>query len=470
MKKTLSLLFIFVTLAVFVYFYEYKGGQEREKADEIRASLLKLVEDDIESVTLSGGEDNDTITYLREDPDNWRIVSPVMTEAEISAVKGNISAFMNAKISRRLAVRKEKLQDFGLNPPAARVTIKTKENKSIELIVGDEAPTRGGLFVSVGEATLSATQPDTVEVFVTGTNVLSQARKSLFDLRDKKIAHFDNDKVRKVELTSPEGGVTLEKSGDKWVMLLPVAARVDDSRVKSFLTSTTNYSAKEFVSERLEDRKTYGFDHPTVELILSLGDERSTKEIVIGDEGENDKEFYGYESGRSPVFLIREPTKKGLSKAPFYFQDKKIIRFREEEISRIRFSGSHQVTLTKEDTLGWYAYGDSTVEVEKSQIDGLFSRLRGLGAKEIVSYSPRDLATYGLSEKPYAGVPHLEAVLADSAGDVAGFAVGDTVENDRYIKSRDYPFIYLISGSQVERLTDWLEEQTSTVSLSQKKN
>lgn len=64
MKKTVILLGIFLALLAFVYFYEYKGGLTREKAREEASSLLKMDEDDVESVTLirAGG---DTLAYVR---------------------------------------------------------------------------------------------------------------------------------------------------------------------------------------------------------------------------------------------------------------------------------------------------------------------------------------------------------------------------------------------------------------------
>lgn len=453
-KKTLILFLIFVALGAFVYFYEYRGGQQREKAEELKGSLLKLERDDIESVSLIGGYEEDTITYVRVDSDNWRITSPVVTEAEKSAVSGNMSGFVNARIKRRLSIGSHKLQNFGLDPPVAKIIIETRDKKLTQLNVGHEAATRGDLFVSLD----NLGGRDTVQVFVTGENVLRQAQKSLFDLRDKKIAHFDTDEVKTIELTSPEGEVFLEKSGEEWELLEPTGVRVSASRVRSFLNSVKNYSAKEYVQEQFEEPSPFGFDLPTVKLTLSLGEERSLKEIVIGNQSDDNELFYGYESGRSPVFLVRETTKKNLSKTPFYFQDQKIVKFDEGKVAEIRFSGGHKMTLTKEDTLGWYAYHDSVVKVDDSDMRRLFSHLRGLSAKELVTYTPERLDDYGLSQGPSPTVPFLEVVLVDTAAELGGFAVGDTVGNDRYIKSRDHPFVYLVSNSQVKRLTDWMED------------
>ena len=455
MKKTLILFGLFVILALIVYFYEYKGGQEREQRDELKGSLFKIDKEKIESVTMIRSLD-DSISYVRSETGDWKIVIPVKTEAEGSTVSESIGAITSAKIKRRFVTSSDKLKNFGLNPPVAEVILGSSENGSIHLYVGDEAATRGDLFVWF-PGDLTSLKKDSVEVLVTSKNVYDQTQKSLFDFRDKKIAHFNENEVRKVELTSSEGRVLLERSGNEWEMLIPHSVPVDGSTITSFLRSLKNYSVKEFVQESLDERERFGFHEPGVNLTLSLGEELSLKELVIGDKKEDDDSFYGYESGRSPVFLISESIVNSLSKSPFYFQDKKLIKVEKDDITEILFSGTHHLLISKEDTLGWYAQVDSTVKVTDSKMDRLFSLLSGLSARELVTYDPDNLDSYGLSEGSGQG-KFLETVLMKDGLEVSRFAVGDTVENDRYIRNLEYPFIYFISRSQIENLTDWLDE------------
>lgn len=294
---------------------------------------------------------------------------------------------------------------------------------------------------------------DSLDVLVTSSNILTQTEKSLFDLRDKKIAHYEKEDVKRVELRSEEHEIILEKSGEEWRMLKPEGVLVDNSRVDSFLNSLKNYSAKSFAQEAFSDGAPFGFDMPALKLNLMLGDELSIKEIVIGQRLEDDDEaYYGYESGRSPVFVVRESNKESMTKEPFYFQDKKIARFDKSEITEIRVSGAYRATFTKEDTLGWYAHTDSSVKVDESDMDRLFSHFSALNARDLVSYSPEDLTAYGLS------IPFLSVILMKEGEQTAGFEVGDGIDSDRYIRSTAYPFVFKSSGSQVDRVSKWLME------------
>lgn len=122
MKKTITLVAIAVALAVFIAI-DKKKGEEREETQKYEASLLKIEEKEINSVILVKGT-GDTIAYFRSENDNWRITSPVSTEGDQSAVRGNVGGFVNADIKRRLTTTPDKLKNFGLDPAAAEVIIR----------------------------------------------------------------------------------------------------------------------------------------------------------------------------------------------------------------------------------------------------------------------------------------------------------------------------------------------------------
>ena len=447
MKKILILAGIAGGLGAFVYFYEIEGSKQREKAEQFEASLIKIEREDIQSVTLIQ-EEGEIIKYERTG-DDWEITEPVRTSVEESVVNGNYSAFANAKIKRRLNTTSDKLKNFGLEPAHGEVIVESIDGNIVELLIGDKAATRGDLFISFR---------DSNSVFITSDNLKTEAEKTLFNLRDKKIAHYDKDKVNRIELATKDDTIIIEKSGEEWSMTSPNLP-VEVSRVNSYLNSLTNYSAKEFVAEEFDNLSQYGFDAPEAKLTLSLGEEKATKELVIGKavEDGDDTNFFAYESGRAPVFTVRESNKNNVARDPFYFQDKKLAQYNENALSEIRISGAYQITLTPQDTLGWYVSGDTTIKLEKSDMNRLFSAIGGVTATELVSENSKDLSSYGLKE------PFLEVVLTDTAGSSIGYSIGDSDEdNDRYAVSSSRPRIYKVSITTVERIKDWIEEIRET--------
>ena len=53
MKHIAVLFAIFLAIALFVYFYEYRGQEVREEAEKLEESLLRLKQDEIRSVEIS---------------------------------------------------------------------------------------------------------------------------------------------------------------------------------------------------------------------------------------------------------------------------------------------------------------------------------------------------------------------------------------------------------------------------------
>ncbi|HIO88543.1 MAG TPA: DUF4340 domain-containing protein, partial [Candidatus Marinimicrobia bacterium] len=164
-----------------------------------------------------------------------------------------------------------------------------------------------------------------------------------------------------------------------------------------------------------------------------------------------------YESGRSPVFVIRESNKNNIARDPFYFQDKKLAKYDEDALNEIRISGAYQITLAPQDTLGWFVSGDTTIKLEQSDMNRLFSAISGVTAAELVSEKSKNWSVYGLKN------PFLEVVMTDTTGLSTGYSIGNSDEdNDRYAVSRASSRIYKVSLFSVERIVDWIEEIRET--------
>ena len=71
MKHIAVLFSIFLAIALFVYFYEYRGQEVREEAGNLEESLLRLKQDEIRSVEISR-PDKDAIRIQKEG-DGWAI-------------------------------------------------------------------------------------------------------------------------------------------------------------------------------------------------------------------------------------------------------------------------------------------------------------------------------------------------------------------------------------------------------------
>ena len=75
----------FAALGAFVYFYEIKGGEERDQAKALEEKLLKVEEDDLQVIEVR--LPNDAPIRLERRSGDWRLEAPVRGGVDRFAVE-----------------------------------------------------------------------------------------------------------------------------------------------------------------------------------------------------------------------------------------------------------------------------------------------------------------------------------------------------------------------------------------------
>src|SRR4029450_11692301 len=101
-----------------------------------------------------------------------------------------------ARMDREIEAAPKSLGDFGLDKPAAEITAKLKDGKSLGLLLGAKSPT--GVWVYAREA-------DTPAVFVVGESILRDATRPVAEFRDKTVLAFDQKDVTGLEIVTRAG-------------------------------------------------------------------------------------------------------------------------------------------------------------------------------------------------------------------------------------------------------------------------
>ena len=70
--KTLLLFLILVVIAAYVYFYEIKGGEERQKEKEIAEKVLNFTPDSVKAIDIRSIMNQ---FYFERSSDGWKINS-----------------------------------------------------------------------------------------------------------------------------------------------------------------------------------------------------------------------------------------------------------------------------------------------------------------------------------------------------------------------------------------------------------
>ena len=135
MKRIFVLLFVAISLGLFVFIYEIEGDKKREKKKEYNESLFKLNNNDIKLVRLKNK--SQTIQYEKND-NSWNITQPINLEVDKNIIDSQISVFLNSKIKRIIGqVDENKLKNYGLGSSNIELYIETFNGLKINYEIGE---------------------------------------------------------------------------------------------------------------------------------------------------------------------------------------------------------------------------------------------------------------------------------------------------------------------------------------------
>jgi hypothetical protein len=272
-KGTLVLLIIVLALGAYVYFYEIKGGEQREKAKESENQVWKIEEKNIQQIDLiSAGEQ---ITALRQGG-KWVLTAPRQLDAdsdELSHLAGSASNVRREGVVEQNATD---LAKFGLAPAQSGLKLKTQDGKEYGIDFGSNNPSGNFAYAAI---------PGQKAVFLIPTNTVEAFKKKLDDLRDHSVLSFQQPEAQSLAIKSAKGDVDLIKdSNDRWWFKGAEKRAADSPQVRGMLNALSLGKLKEFFNDSPEDYADLGFGKPLIDVSLTYGKDRAIKHLVIGAE------------------------------------------------------------------------------------------------------------------------------------------------------------------------------------------
>ena len=318
-KNTLILLLLAAVIAVAVYFLEIKQGKPRdEKTDESKPAFA-FTRDDISTISITRSGQSVT---LEEKDGKWTITQPLTAQADQTTADSLVSSLTSAKIERSLTPSAEEMKSFGLEEPAVTVEIKLKSGETQTIKLG--AKDFSGLSAY---AQLSSSG----DVALVPSSLLTNADKSLNDLRDKAIFGASQFDIKSISLTNEHGQMSLAKDDGEWALKKPFEAGVETTEMNTFLSEVTSASAEEFVSEAADDLPKYGLDKPQITLSAQLND-GSEKSISAAKKDEN---HYAKTSTLPQIFKISSSLYDKLNIKPAELRNKDIFKLDRDNLTKI---------------------------------------------------------------------------------------------------------------------------------------
>ncbi len=397
-QTSVVLAVLLVGLGAFYYLYEVRWAPDREKTTARKGRVFVAESQDVTQVTLKRPDDS---VELKREGDAWQMVAPVKARGDGGPIEEVITNVLTTKIDREIAATPQSLAEFGLDKPAAEVTLTLKDGKQLGLALGAKSPT--GVWVYARER-------DKPAVFVLSDSVLRDATRPVADFRDKTLLAFDRKQVTGLEVVSREETLGLESADGGWKITRPVALPADADTVNEFLEKLGGAKVKEFVADAPSSLESYGLDRPwRVTVHTGKDKERASRALLLGKVDAAKKGVYALREGESSVLLVPEDVWTALPKNVAVARNKVVVPFDRDKITRLEVESPRgAVTLVRENDK-WRITAPEALAADPVEVGSLLFKLQSLRAHGFLSEDASGIPRF-------LGRPEVKVTLTEPAG------------------------------------------------------
>src|SRR5690348_12088368 len=294
----------------------------------------------------------------------WQIAAPKTLAADQEAVSSLLSSLSPLNSDRLLEEKATDLNAYGLAKPAAEISVTEKNNKSEDLLLGDDTPTSSGAYAAVkGDP----------RVFVIASYNKSSLDKSENDLRDKRLLPFDSEKLSRVELTAKKQTIEFGRNKDQWQILKPKPMRANQTAVEDLVRSLGD-AKMELGATDDEKKDLTAFNAGKPVATAKVTDVAGTREIQVR---KNKDDYYAKSSAVAGAYKVLSSVGSSMDKSVDDFRNKKLFDFGFVDPEKIEIhDGVKSYFLTRSGS-DWWSNG---TKMDESSVSTLVSDIRDLTA------------------------------------------------------------------------------------------
>ena len=433
----------------------YAEQRDLSFAEEARISSMLVSHplDTVDKLTLERG---DLYLDLRRQRHGWEFYSPFAAQVDQGALAHLLDTIENARIQDAMRFsemnrRELTLKDFGLAPPAARLTLQGAA-WSTTLLIGTPAPKEGEVFVRdvLSEAIWSVSAevanllPDTVDGW-----------------RSKDLATGDRARMRLLEIKAPgKPFIRLSKETGTWRLLQPADEPADDRKVEALLDALYAGKAVQFVwpstrnvaelvatESALKSRmEIYGLG-ADVALQVTVQESASAEpgRVVFGNTLDSDGGLrYVLMPGGNTVAATSNAVYEAFRCTPSDLRDTRLFFKKPQQIKRVEIATDGLLFVLTQNDAAWQMESPVAMRADHRRVTAALDQLLRLTADSL-SDAAQLPKVIGELNPPVSQVE----LLTDSGAFRLAFTRNDTDSAFYQVTMTNNPAVYHVASSNV---------------------
>jgi hypothetical protein len=211
-------------------------------------SVAQIKQADVRELHIQNPQGN--FRLVKEGSD-WLLKSPLQIKADNTAISSILSKMEFGRATGVVSEAFEKPVQYRLSKPAYR----------IDMLVGEAKAQKSIIVSDLKNNVAYAKDLSRPQVMTVDSLFVKEIDKSLFQLRNKKIAEFDRDHADSVVVAQGDSLFTFHKDSSS-VWYLAGDKKVKNWKINSLLNTLNGLSAKKFLQENVRTTSRYGLSKP----------------------------------------------------------------------------------------------------------------------------------------------------------------------------------------------------------------
>jgi hypothetical protein len=360
---------VLLVLAGVLYWSQHRKTPEDTAANANSSPAIVKIDPATVNSLVVRQKGTQAVTLVRSGA-QWQITAPGTFPADGGTVTGMLSSLAPLNSESVVEEHATNLAEFGLGDPAVEVDVITKDGKTTRLLLGDDAPTGNGVYVTL------AGDP---RVFTASSALKVSLSKGLSDLRDKRLLPVEASSVSSIDLIRKGEDIDFARIQSGWQIEKPKSYQADSFQVDTLLQEITG--AKWDPSLSPDDAgKKFAHAEPIATVKLMGSDGNDTLDV------RKDKEDYYAKSSVVAGAWKVDPTTgaslgQALGRGVDDFRNKQLFDFGYSDPDKIEYhSGATNLVLTHTNS-AWWSNGQ---KMDPLSVELLVTSLRNLTATKFV--------------------------------------------------------------------------------------
>jgi hypothetical protein len=382
---TAAMMVAFFSLGIYYFLIDLPAEKRKIQEKEIAEKILPLKAANVSEFTLINKDQ--TITLQKNADNIWKLFQPLEATVDNPEAESFLTEIDALKKLRVVERDPKNLAQYGLDTPALKIHIKFKEGNEDILLLGDDSPMGGKIYLKLKSNS---------SVFLAATSK-NNFDKSVYYFRDKTIFNFSSGSITQIQIKRKEHPLDLFREKEEWIV--SKKNRADKDVVLAFLRAIQFSRVKEFVNEKPDSLEPFGLTKPTTTLILT--DEKKVNYAI--DIGVTKKGTYAKKLNAPSIFKVDAKFQNTLKKRDFDFLLKTLFEFEEKNATEINIQSNKKTVIAKKlDKDNWVINSPKETLADMATIRSLLFDLKEAKITEFIKISNGALEAFGLNKPKHS--------------------------------------------------------------------